>query len=101
MQAQHGKVERLMGILEPLQEPLAEVRDGCNRGMDSRTSTNFRDKARMKEVFADAGIPCARHRLCSSIDEALALPKVRLPVVAKPPAGAAPRRRRDVMTRRP
>ena len=59
-----------MGILEPLQEPLAEVRERLQiRGMDSRTSTNFRDKARMKEVFAEADIPCARHRLCASVDE--------------------------------
>ncbi|MEC7726742.1 MAG: ATP-grasp domain-containing protein [Planctomycetota bacterium] len=90
LQTQHGKVDRLMGILEPLQEPLAEVRERLQiRGMDSRTSTNFRDKARMKAVFADAGIPCARHRLCSSIDEALAFAQESgFPVVAKPPAGA-------------
>jgi hypothetical protein len=90
LQQQHGKVDRLMGILEPLQEPLAEVRERLQiRGMDSRTSTNFRDKARMKEVFAEADIPCARHRLCASVDEALQFARESgYPVVAKPPAGA-------------
>ncbi len=90
LQAQHGKVERLLGILEPLQEPLAQVREHMGiRGMDSRTSSNFRDKARMKDVFAAAGIPCARHRLCASVDEALQFAAgTGYPVVAKPPAGA-------------
>jgi len=90
LQQQHGKVERLLGILEPLQEPLAEVRELLQiRGMDSRTSTNFRDKARMKEVFAAADIPCARHRLCASVDDALQFgADSGYPVVAKPPAGA-------------
>ena len=90
LQQRHGAVDRLLGILEPLQEPLAEVRERLQiRGMDSRTSTNFRDKARMKEVFAAADIPCARHRLCGSIDEAIGFAADSgYPVVAKPPAGA-------------
>lgn len=90
LQQQHGKVDSLLGILEPLQEPLAEVRELLQiRGMDSRTSTNFRDKARMKEVFAAADIPCARHRLCGSVDEAIGFAADSgYPVVAKPPAGA-------------
>ena len=90
LQQQHGGVDRLLGILEPLQEPLAQVRELLQiRGMDSRTSTNFRDKSRMKKVFAAAEIPCARHRLCASVDEAVAFAAVAgYPVVAKPPAGA-------------
>jgi phosphoribosylaminoimidazole carboxylase (NCAIR synthetase) len=90
LQQQFGRVERLLGILEPLQEPLAEVREHLQiRGMDSRTSTNFRDKARMKDVFANADIPCARYRLCASVDEALRFGRDSgYPVVAKPPAGA-------------
>lgn len=90
LQQQCGRVDRLLGILEPLQEPLAQVRERLQiRGMDSRTSTNFRDKSRMKKVFAAADIPCARHRLCSSVDEAVAFAgDTGYPVVAKPPAGA-------------
>lgn len=85
-----GKVDRLMGILEPLQEPLAEVREQLGiRGMDALTATNFRDKARMKEVFAAAKIPCAGHRLCASVDEAVQFAnQVGYPLVGKPPAGA-------------
>src|SRR5690606_14318496 len=45
-----GQVDRLLGILEPLQEPLAEVRERLRiRGMDRNTARNFRDKARMKD----------------------------------------------------
>lgn len=90
LQQQCGRVDRLLGILEPLQEPLAQVRERLQiRGMDSRTSTNFRDKSRMKKVFAAADIPCARHRLCSSVDEAVGFAgDTGYPVVAKPPAGA-------------
>jgi hypothetical protein len=85
-----GPVDRLLGILEPLQEPLAEVREKLAiRGMASETASNFRDKARMKEVFAKAQIPCARHRLCASMDEAAQFAaEVGYPVVGKPPAGA-------------
>ncbi|HEB53310.1 MAG TPA: ATP-grasp domain-containing protein, partial [bacterium] len=83
-------VDVLTGVLEPLQEPLAEVRERLQiRGMDAGTAANFRDKARMKEVFAQHGIPCARHRLCASTDEALAFAReVGYPLVGKPPAGA-------------
>lgn len=85
-----GPADRLLGILEPLQEPLAEVREKLGiRGMASQTASNFRDKALMKEVFAKAGIPCARHRLCASFDEAAQFTKeIGYPLVGKPPAGA-------------
>jgi biotin carboxylase len=46
----------------------------------------------MKEVLTAHGLPCARHRLCGSADEALAFAQeVGYPVVAKPPAGAGAR----------
>lgn len=85
-----GPVDRLLGILEPLQEPLAVVRQKLGiRGMDLEEASNFRDKARMKEVFAKAEIPCARHRLCASMDDAAAFAaEVGYPLVGKPPAGA-------------
>ena len=100
LQERRGRIGRLLGILEPLQEPLAEVREQLGiRGMDSRTARNFRDKAHMKELFGAAGIPCARHRLCATEDDALRFAQdVGYPLVGKPPAGAgarsaAPRRR--------
>ena len=85
-----GPVERLLGILEPLQEPLAAVRETLRiRGMDAATARNFRDKAVMKDLFASHDIPCARHRLCSTVAEAIAFAnQVGYPLVAKPPAGA-------------
>jgi hypothetical protein len=85
-----GPAERLLGILEPLQEPLAVVRERLRiRGMDSATARNFRDKPRMKELFAAHDLPCARHVLCASADEAREFARqVGFPLVCKPPAGA-------------
>lgn len=90
---QLGTVDVLLGILEPLQVPLAEVRERLRiRGMDATTARNFREKARMKDVFAAHDIPCARHRLCASAEEALQFARaIGYPLVAKPPAGAGAR----------
>lgn len=87
---QLGSVDALLGILEPLQEPLAEVREALGiRGMDRGEAANFRDKARMKTVFAENGLPCARFRLCRSLDEGTTFGRsIGYPLVAKPPAGA-------------
>jgi hypothetical protein len=57
--------------------------------MDVQTALNVRDKARMKTVLRAAGVPCARHQLVTTSDEALAFAsEVGFPLVAKPPAGA-------------
>jgi hypothetical protein len=90
LQGQLGSVDALLGILEPLQVPLAEVRQRLQiRGMDSREANNFRDKAAMKAVFARHDLPCARHQLCASIPAAQRFAaSVGYPVVVKPPAGA-------------
>jgi hypothetical protein len=90
LHAQVGPVERLVGILEQLQVPLAQVRDALGiPGMDETTARNVRDKARMKTVLREAGLPCARHQLVYHTQEALDfLGLVGLPVVAKPPDGA-------------
>ena len=88
--AEHGEVERLLGILEPLQEPLGQVREQLGiRGMDRQEAANFRDKARMKDVLAAHGIGTARYRLCGSAAMAEAFAsEIGFPLVAKPPAGA-------------
>ncbi len=85
-----GKTHRLLGALEQLQVPLGQVRDLLGiQGMGAVASNNFRDKARMKTVLSAAGIPCARHRLCTSVEEALTFAReVGYPLVVKPPAGA-------------
>lgn len=87
-----GRVDRLVGVLEQLQESLATVRERLGiRGMDLGTARNFRDKARMKDLFRQHGVPCARHRLAGTPEEALAFAREGLPLVAKPPAGAGAR----------
>ena len=51
-----GRVERLVGALEQLQVPLAQVREAMGiEGMDVQTALNVRDKPRMKEVLRAAG----------------------------------------------
>ncbi|MBI5608074.1 MAG: ATP-grasp domain-containing protein [Deltaproteobacteria bacterium] len=85
-----GSLHRVTGILEPLQVPLAEVRDQLGiDGPDAATARRFRDKALMKDTLRAAGIPCARHQLCTEPGQAGALvAKLGLPVVCKPPEGA-------------
>lgn len=87
---QVGPVDRLIGVLEQLQVPLAEVRDALGiEGMDTETAKNVRDKSRMKSVLRAAGLPCARHQLVERTEQATSfVAEVGLPLVAKPPAGA-------------
>lgn len=87
---QIGPVERLIGVLEQLQVPLAQVRGALGiPGMDEDTAQNVREKSRMKYVLRSAGVPCARHQLVARTEEARGfLAEVGLPLVAKPPAGA-------------
>ena len=85
-----GRVDRLIGILEPLQEALAEARRRLGiPGMMPEAARNFRDKAQMKEALRQGGLPCARHRLCSTLEEAVSFGRDSgYPIVVKPPAGA-------------
>jgi hypothetical protein len=91
--ARLGTVDRLLGALEELQEPLGEVRERLGiPGMNAETARRFRDKSRMKRTLGAAGVPCARHALAHSAEEArAAAATVGLPLVAKPPAGAGAR----------
>ncbi len=87
---QMGRVERLVGALEQLQVPLAQVREAMGiEGMDVDTALNVRDKPRMKDVLRAAGVPCARHALVHDAGQAWNFAaEVGFPLVAKPPAGA-------------
>jgi len=87
----HGKPDRVLGILEPLQVQLAEVRAHFGiPGTPVATAEAFRDKARMKDLLRAAGLPCARHKLLRSFADAEAfVGEVGFPVVLKPPAGMA------------
>jgi hypothetical protein len=88
-----GSLDRVIGTLEQLQVPLAQVREWSGiPGMRVEAAYNFRDKARMKTVMRAHGIPCARHALAESPQEALkATDELGFPLVVKPPAGAGAR----------
>lgn len=90
LQQQHGPVARLFGAFEHLQVPLAQAREALGiAGVSVETATNFRDKARMKTLLRGAGLPCARHRLAATMDDATAFAEYSgFPLVVKPPAGA-------------
>jgi phosphoribosylaminoimidazole carboxylase (NCAIR synthetase) len=85
-----GPIDRLFGAYEQLQVPLAEVRERMGiPGMGAAVARRFRDKSEMKDALRAAGLPCAKHALVESADEAVAFArKIGFPVVIKPPAGA-------------
>lgn len=87
------KVELVLGTFEELQVPLGEVRDHFGLpGMGASVAENFRDKSRMKDLLRAHGLPCARHALARSPEEARAfVAEVGLPVIVKPPAGSGSR----------
>jgi formate-dependent phosphoribosylglycinamide formyltransferase (GAR transformylase) len=89
LRRRHGEIFRILGILEPLQVQLAEVRKHFGvPGPDVETADRFRDKARMKDVLRAHGLPCARHKTITSVADAEAFVKeVGFPIVLKPPAG--------------
>src|SRR5262245_18552519 len=67
LRQRHGQPHRILGILEPLQVPLAMVRRHFGvHGPDVDTAERFRDKARMKDVLRANGLPCARHKLLTT-----------------------------------
>ena len=84
-----GGVDCLVGTLEQLQVPLAQVRAKLGlKGLTVAAAENFRDKARMKTALRNAGLPCAKHKLVA--DRAAAFKfaeEVGYPIVVKPPAG--------------
>lgn len=86
----YGAIHRLFGAYEQLQVPLAQARAALGlQGLTVAAATNFRDKSRMKDVLRAGGIPCARHALARSVQEAEAFGQSSgYPLVVKPPAGA-------------
>lgn len=88
--AKYGRVHRLLGILENLQDALAAARQHYGiPGPDLATAERFRDKGSMKEAFKRAGVPCAAYARIHSEAEGIAFAeRTGLPVVLKPPAGA-------------
>jgi hypothetical protein len=88
-----GRVDRLAGVLEQLQLPMAEVREALGiEGLTTAVARNFRDKDRMKEVLRARGVPVARSVLARSADELRAfVDQVGFPVIVKPQAGLGAR----------
>ena len=85
-------VTALVGILEPLQEALAQVRERLQiRGMDRAEAGRFRDKSVMKDALRAHDLPCARHYLATDAAGALEFARGTMPLVAKPPSGAGAR----------
>lgn len=85
-----GNVDRVFGILEQAQVPLAQARERLGLpGLSVAAARNFREKALMKDVFRQHGLPCARHCLASTPAAAIAFARdLGGPIVVKPPAGA-------------
>jgi len=88
-----GGADRLLAILENLQVPRAEVRERLGiPGLGVHAAHHFRDKAAMKTVFEQAGIPCARHRRATTAADVVAFAaECGLPLVVKPLAGSGAR----------
>ncbi len=88
--ASTGGIHRVIGILENVQEQIAMVREALGiPGADVATAEGFRDKSVMKTKLRAAGLPCARHRLLTSVEDATAfIADVGYPIVLKPPDGA-------------
>ncbi len=88
-----GPIDRLAGMLEELQLPMAEVRDALGiEGLSAVTARAFRDKDRMKEVLRAHGVPVARSALAGSRGELEAfVGEVGYPVIVKPQAGLGAR----------
>ncbi len=85
-----GGVDCLFAAYEQLQVPMAVVRERFGiDGMGAEAARNFRDKARMKELFDAAGLPCARHARVTGADQAWRFVEANgYPVVVKPLEGA-------------
>ncbi len=89
LRERNGPIHRVLGILEPLQVQLAQVREALGvTGADAVTADLFRDKARMKDELRRHNLPCARHALIKTWPDAEGFAReVGFPMVVKPPAG--------------
>lgn len=88
-----GAPTHLISTLEELQVPVAEARERLGLpGMGSEAAKNFREKARMKDAFRRAGVPCAHHQRVIEPSSAVAFAeRIGFPLVLKPEAGAGSR----------
>jgi len=91
--ARLGGVDVIFAAYEQLQVPIALMREKFGiAGMRSDAARNFRDKGRMKELFDESGLPCARHARVGSDDDATRFAEANgYPLVYKPVEGAGAR----------
>ncbi len=89
LERRHGPIHRILGIRESMQVPLGKLRRELGvPGPGPDTAELFRNKAKMKDELRRHGLPCARHRLLRSWNDAEAmLAEIGLPVVLKPLTG--------------
>ena len=89
LQRRHGRIHRIIGILEPIQEAIAETRRALDvSGTTPEVADLFRDKGRMKDELRNHGLPCARHRVITKWSDAEEFTaQVGFPIVVKPTAG--------------
>src|SRR5262245_58669801 len=74
LERRHGRIHRVLGIRESVQVPVGALRRALGvPGSSPDTAELFRNKARMKDEFRRHGLPCARHRLIGSWNDAEAL----------------------------
>jgi biotin carboxylase len=95
-----SRIDALIGYLEHLQGPLAEVRSKLNiPGMKSEVANNFRDKNKMKQVLHDSGLPIAKQSKINSIEDVHAfIDSVGYPIILKPLAGVGSKNTFRVMS---
>jgi hypothetical protein len=86
---QYGKIERFESLNEYWLDTEARIRDDFNiPGIRAAARDVVRRKSKMKALFRQAGVPVARGRLVSRLEDARALiDETGYPVVAKPDAG--------------
>jgi len=84
-----GPIDRLVGVLEQLQLPMAEARSVVGiEGTGVAVARNFRDKDRMKDVLRRHGVRVARSALVHSPAQLQEFARiVGFPIIVKPPAG--------------
>jgi formate-dependent phosphoribosylglycinamide formyltransferase (GAR transformylase) len=89
LQRRHGKIDRIVGILEMIMVQLAQARTHFGiKGTRPEVAELFRDKSLMKAKLTEAGLPVAKNRLIRSVSDAESFANdVGFPLVLKPPAG--------------
>ncbi|MFZ9888936.1 MAG: ATP-grasp domain-containing protein [Myxococcota bacterium] len=88
-QKEWGRVDRLIGYLEHMQQALADTREALGiEGMHSDVARRFRDKNVMKKTLAEHGLPVARQSLITGYTSAIEfVERVGFPIILKPTQG--------------